>query len=635
MPSDPTLLGTVQDVAGSTISVALDKSTTSGLLFVAGHPYHVAQVGSFVRIPLGFTDLVGIVTQAGAGAVPERIAEANPFGRMWLTAQLVGEGTQGQPFSRGISLLPSIGDPAHVMTEADLQVVYGQSSSLKRVRIGRVASASSIPALLDINSLVTRHSAVVGMTGAGKSTTVVRILEGLTEANRYPSARVLIFDIHGEYASALRGQAQTFRVNGGGSTAKPLEVPYWALSFDELVPVTFGHLPDDGALGGVRDEIVRLKREALAAYPLPGVDPGQVTVDTPVPFSIHQLWYILHRLVNATHLTAGANQTPQTEALLLDDDENPIDPGDPTRVVPPRYQAATQASGERKVYLSSSALNIRRQVDALASRLRDRRYNFLFRPGPWTPEPDGRVECDLDAFLEAWLGSERTVSILDLSGVPTAILNDLVGALTRVVYDALFWSRRLSEGGRERPLLLVYEEAHAYLGGGQTHAVKSAVQRVVKEGRKYGIGAMVVSQRPAEVDATILSQCGTIVALRLANAQDRGHIVSAAADNLAGVLSMLPVLRTGEAIVVGEAVPLPMRALIDLPKHQPESTDPEVVGEAQPGGWDRLMEPSDYADVTSRWRTQDSRSSRLVHDTDETPFVGDDEKECSDGSDTS
>ena len=154
---------------------------------------------------------------------------------MWLTVQLVGEGSYGRRFSRGISLLPSIGDSVHIMTEADLETVYGQVASLSHVRIGSVASASSIPALLDINSLVTRHSAVVGTTGAGKSTTVVRILEGLTDASRYPSARVLVFDLHGEYASALQDQAQTFRVEGDGSLAKPLNVPYWALSFEELV----------------------------------------------------------------------------------------------------------------------------------------------------------------------------------------------------------------------------------------------------------------------------------------------------------------------------------------------------------------------------------------------------------------
>ncbi|MCY4458114.1 MAG: ATP-binding protein [Acidimicrobiaceae bacterium] len=185
------------------------------------------------------------------------------------------------------------------------------------------------------------------------------------------------------------------------------------------------------------------------------------------------------------------------------------------------------------------------------------------------------------------------------------------------MYDALQWSRKLSEGGRERPLLFVFEEAHTYLGGtqAQPQPVQTAVQRVVKEGRKYGVGAMVVSQRPSEVDSTILSQCGTIIALRLSNARDQGHVTSAAADNLAGLLSLLPVLRNGEAIIVGEAVPLPMRALVELPRYRPESTDPSVVGDAQPGGWDRKQEESaDYEDVVIRWRSQDASSKRTVAD---------------------
>jgi len=612
---DPSLLGVVQDVSGATVSVALDELTRSGLLFVEGQPYHVAQVGGFVRIPHGFTDLVGIVSEAGAGAVPERLVESNPFGRMWLTVQLVGEGSRGRVFSRGISLLPSVGDQVHIMTESDLAVVYGQTDSPSRVRIGKVASASSIPALLDIDALVARHSAVVGTTGAGKSTTVVRILEGLTDSGRYPSARVLVFDIHGEYGSSLREQARTFRVEADGRTAAPLYVPYWALSFEELLPLTFGQLPDDSSLGAVRDEIVRLKRDALKSYPRDGVDLEDITVDTPVPFSIHQLWFNLHRLVNATHTVGPTQQTIETEALQRNPDDSPVESGDPINVIPPLYVGATQAAGVDKVYLSGSALNVRRQVDALASRLRDRRLDFLFRPGPWAPALDGGVELDLDRFLLNWLGGEHTVSILDLSGVPTTVLTDLVGSLTRVIYDALFWARYLSEGGRERPLLFVFEEAHAYLGQSRSHSVKTAVQRVVKEGRKYGIGAMIVSQRPSEVDATILSQCGTVVAMRLANSADRGHVVSAVADNLAGVLSMLPILRTGEAIVVGEAVPLPMRVMIDLPQYLPESTDPPVVGMDAPGGWDRNREPSDYGDVVSRWRSQDPRSARLVGNT--------------------
>lgn len=627
MPPDPRLLGVVQDVSGSTISVSLQDATQSGLTFVDGHPYHVSQVGSFVRIPLGLTDLVGIVSHAGAAPVTNDIPEEFSLGRMWLTVQLVGEGAFGRTFTRGVSLLPSIGDSVYIMTEANLEAVYGQAASRSHVSIGRVASASSIPALLDINSLVTRHSAIVGTTGSGKSTTVVRILESMTDRKRYPSARVLVFDLHGEYASALQDQAQTFRVQGEESGAMALNIPYWALSFEELIPLTFGQLPDDASRGHVRDEIVRLKREALERFPREGVDPSQVTVDTPIPFSVHELWFILHRLLNATHTLAGANQSQETEALLLGEDGKALELGDPMRVVPPRYRSATQAAGQQKVFLSSSTVTIRRQLDALASRLRDRRYDFLFRPGTWTAEPGGKVDSDLANFLMDWLGDEHTVSILDLSGVPTEVLTDVIGALTRLIYDALFWSRQLSEGGRERPLLMVFEEAHAYLGKEQDHAVKVAVQRVVKEGRKYGVGAMVVSQRPSEVDATILSQCGTVIALRLANAKDRGHVISVVADNLGGVLSLLPILRTGEAIVVGEAVPIPMRVLVDRPRYLPESKDPQVAESGLPGGWDRNREPADYNDVVARWRSQDISSARIVRHVVEAAHVSIGEEE--------
>ena len=617
---DPTYLGTVQDVEGATASVRLDPDTISGLVFVAGQAYRVGQVGSFVRIPMGYTDLIGVVSQVGAGAVPTLHAEADPFGYRWMRVQLIGEGHADQPFSRGLSQLPSIGDSAHIVTEADLSRVYGRRDSARHVAIGRIAAAEAIPALLDINKIVTRHSAVVGTTGSGKSTTVARIALALSDGTRYPSARIVLFDVHGEYSSALADRAQTFRIaTGPNPGGQSLCVPYWALKFDELIPLTFGALPDDAGRGAVRDEIVRLKRATLERYPRPGIDPVDVTVDTPIPFSVHQLWFDFHRQLNATHTALGTAQTRSTEALQLGGDANPVQSGDAMAVVPPRYREQSQAAQQDKIYLSGSTLNIRRQVDAMASRLRDRRFDFLFRPGRWLPALDGKVDADLDGFLAEWIGGPRSVCILDLSGAPTEILAELVGALTRVLYDALFWARHLSEGGRERPLLFVFEEAHAYLSGSTGSTAAQAVQRVVKEGRKYGIGAMIVSQRPAEIDQTILSQCGTIIAMRLANATDRGHVLGAVTDNLTGLLAMLPILRTGEAIIVGEAVPLPMRALVDLPNRLPDSADPSVVDDLRPGGWNRGREPSDYTDVVSTWRRQDPRSRRLIaHEDDDT-----------------
>jgi uncharacterized protein len=235
------------------------------------------------------------------------------------------------------------------------------------------------------------------------------------------------------------------------------------------------------------------------------------------------------------------------------------------------------------------------------------------------PDGDGKTDEDLDTLLTSWLGDVKPISILDLSGVPPSIQSELVGSLLRIVYDALFWSRNIPEGGRERPLLIVLEEAHAYLGIDKKQMAAIAVRRIAKEGRKYGIGIMLVSQRPAEIDSTILSQCGTLFAMRLSNSTDRAQIQGAASDNLEGLFAMLPVLRTGEAIIVGEAVNLPVRTLIDRPsfKRRPDSADPKVVvpgseadGYESPGGWNQKRDPSDYAEAVELWRAQDARSTR-------------------------
>ena len=151
-------------------------------------------------------------------------------------------------------------------------------------------------------------------------------------------------------------------------------------------------------------------------------------------------------------------------------------------------------------------MDLGRQVDALGSRLRDPRFDFLFRPGPlYFPSPEGEIVEDLDTLLASWLGDDRPITILDLSGTPLAVQPDLVGSLLRILYDALFWARNIPEGGRERPLLIVLEEAHTYLESNSRQSATRAVRRIAKEGRKYGIGMMLVSQRPSEIDDTILS----------------------------------------------------------------------------------------------------------------------------------
>lgn len=606
---DPTLLGRVESATGSSITVGLDPETLSGLVYIEGQGHRVGQVGSFVRIPQGFASLFGLVTQAGVAAAPTELLAAEQ-GRRWLTVEIVGEGRAGEPFSRGVYRYPAIGDEVHLVTEEDLAIIYGSASSREHVEVGNLSSARSIPARVDLNKLVTRHCAVVGATGSGKSTAVAGLVAKLSDSTRFPAARIIMLDIHGEYAPAFSGVGKVFRVNPDTSRGElPLFIPYWALNFDELLPLTLGDL-DDNARGRVIDWVSSAKQKIAQSGDYPNLDPSWVSVDTALPFSLKKLWYEFRWEIDATY-PRGQDQTR--------DNAKVEDLGDPAALTPARF---TPYDGQNAVQ-SRSTLSIRKQLDFLASRMRDPRFRFLFSPGDWSPEISGKVSADLDSLLAAWLGDgtsdSRPVSILDLSGVPASVLTDLVGALLRLLFDALFWGRQLAEGGRERPLLIVMEEAHIYLNDSASPA-SSAVRRIVKEGRKYGIGAMIVSQRSSEIDPTILSQCGTVFALRMGNQQDRAQVASVTTDSLKGLLDLLPTLRTGEAIIVGEAVRLPTRAMIQaLPEgRRPSSDDPRIVerefapGESGPAGWDRRLEQSDYSDLVLTWRKQDPTPARSV-----------------------
>lgn len=294
--------------------------------------------------------------------------------------------------------------------------------------------------------------------------------------------------------------------------------------------------------------------------------------------------------------------------------------GNPITASPPIFKKinTNKANGDRVQHPIETPLNNSQQLHSLGSKLRIPRYDFIFKPGEWSPKVDGQTDKDLDSLIKDWIGSDKPITILDLSGVPIAILNTIIGVLLRIVYDGLFWARNLSQGGKERPLLLVMEEAHNYLNF--EGSALSIVQKIVKEGRKYGIGTMIVSQRPSEINSTILSQCGTFFALRLSNSTDRSHITSAISDNLEGLTSMLPILKTGEAIILGESVKLPMRTIIKAPPKdkRPDSQDPIIFDEVDtkesllPGGWGNMMEKNpNYEEFIETWRAQNPKINKI------------------------
>lgn len=603
-----TELGVVADVNGASVTVKLYKSTASGLSFVQGQAYRVGQIGGFVRIPLGYVDLYGIVSSVGASAVPERLSESGEDNR-WMVIQLVGDGSSRDGFQRGISQHPTVGDVVHLVTENDLRVVYGRSHGAAHVRIGHLSGAESIPALVDINKVVSRHSIVVGTTGSGKSTTVASLLATLSHESSYPSARIVLVDIHGEYSKALQERAEVFSVSPTGSQ-KRLEIPYWALSFDELCSATFGALDDSKNRAMMVDKVVQMKKAAPHG-PKFFLSDDQITADTPAPFSIHKLWMDLHVEAYATHAVKSGEMQSDSNIAYVNAQGVP-EKGDCMSGRAPVFRPVkdVKEDPDKVRYRQSPYSGLSKSIDALGSRIRDSRMDFLLRPGKYMPNADGETEADLDELLASWLGHSKPITVLDLSGVPVGIQSELVGGLLRLVYDAMFWARNQPEGGRERPVLFVLEEAHAYLNGGSATA---AVKRIAKEGRKYGVSMMLVTQRPSEIDPTVVSQCGTIFALRLTNSLDRSAVSNAASDNLRELMGMLPVLRTGEAIVVGEAVNLPMRATIAQPplKHRPDSSDPvvavEVLEEGPLGnsGWNRERVPDRYDLVLRAWRNQE------------------------------
>jgi hypothetical protein len=587
----PTLLGHVGAVAGASISVRQFEGVASGISIIGGRSYRVGQVGSFVRIPQGYHDLYGVVSEAGANATPETLKDIAARGERWMTVQLVGEIIEAT-FERGISQYPTINDEVHLVTEDDLAKIYGTTDS-GQIVIGRLAGAESIPVRLDLERLVTRHSAVLGSTGSGKSTTVaslLRAIAGETGAKpEFPSTRILLLDIHGEYATALKSVAEVFRVTPLEGES-PLFVPFWAIETGELLSFLMGRL-EDKAFTAILDKIFAAKLKMAKNGTFDGIDVNSLTAETPLPFSLKQLWL---ELIDP-EVKTWADQARTKPALEAE--------GDPENLIPPKYQPAGAGSSLPLINMFG-VLSIRRQLEQMRSRLLDRQYDFMLHPGEWEPTLAGNAKNDLPNLLESWLGHDKAITVLDLSGIPSIVLLRLIGGILNIIYAALFWGREMPEGGRERPLLIVMEEAHRYLGKESDGPARSMVQRIVKEGRKFGVGAMIVSQRPSEIDETILSQCGTFVALRLSNSTDRAKVQAALPDSLAGLIDSLPVLRTGEAIITGEAAKLPIRCRVNLPpeNERPSSEDPKVAK-----AWAKERANEDYVRLSAAWRSQNPK----------------------------
>ncbi|MBA5268823.1 ATP-binding protein [Enterococcus hirae] len=553
MKYEDRLLGEVIRADSNVIEILMTETIPSSSPIIFGKVYRVGQIGALVKIPIGNIIIYGSVNSISNQA--SKSDEIDIHGRRFLTIDLIGEKIGNKPFEKGVGIYPTIGEKVYLVTDKDLFDIYGGEEKTG-FKIGTHSSSSNLPIMLDTHKFVLRHSAILGSTGSGKSNTTVGILKSIIKS--YPNSRTILIDPHGEYSSAFP-DAHVVRV---GDQKQPLYVPYWLMNFEELAYFLVGAKSSDDArpeYRRLREKIVEMKK----SWRFLGQDKNEITADSPVPFDVRELWYFMNYLVNATYDESALDKQIPTEAKVTEK-------GDSEVLEPAIFESYSIGAGAP--YKSKDQVFYAYEKN-IFTRLKDTRYDFMFHPGEYK---DGSK--DISNLLVEWLGNTERLTIFDLSNVPFEVLDITVGLITRVIYESMFWGRYEQNTGKNRPLLMVYEEAHSYLSDKDNSIyAKKAVERIFKEGRKFGVGSMVISQRPSELSETILSQVGTFIALRLTNSSDQGIVNSLAPDNMNTIIKLLPSLRIGEAIVIGEAIKIPTRVRIAEEFPRAASDDPELV----------------------------------------------------------
>jgi DNA helicase HerA-like ATPase len=575
---EPTRIGRVRHVLGATVTVALDPDLAGVAPIYRGRLQAVGQIGSLVRIPQGMVDLVASVSLVAiaelAGAQPP--TDLIQSGERWLQVQLLGEIDRGSDrFERGVGSYPGLDDAVHFATPDDLSAIF-PAPSKTHLRLGRLAAADEVAVCLDATRLVTRHAAVVGSTGAGKTSAVASLLQAFVRGG-WTASNIVVIDPHGEYAGALGESAAVRSVLGEGEAQ--LRIPFWALPADEILRIFAGSTGGGATQSRFNELVVEQRRAFAEAAEWLTIDPSAVTSDSPIPFDLAPVWYRLDYDNRATYqqksdLSTVCEVTPGSATTLTGAEFEP-------------YGPASQPPQKGPLHGVYGAI-----PELLRLGLLDPRLRFLLElPG----DPNG--DDPLIGAVQEWLGMDRPVSVLDFSGVPAEAADVAIGVVLDLLFEVAVRTPRGETGiGRPSPVLIALEEAHRYLGESANPKPRAAANRIAREGRKYGVGLLLITQRPSELPETALAQCGTLIALRLSNSTDQGRIRAALPDVVTGLASVLPSLRTGEAVASGEALVLPVRMLIDRPDPEPLAEDPTL------SSWRREPVLPDVAAALAAWR---------------------------------
>jgi len=470
------------------------------------------------------------------------------------------EGERTDVFTRSVMSVPNIDAPCYPIEGKELEAFMGVISSVSihenALNIGNYTLDEKAETYLDGNKFFQRHAALLGSTGSGKSWTVASILE---KASKLPSANIILFDLHGEYSTLE--YAKHIKVAGPNdleSTSDDiLFLPYWLLNFEEMQEM-FIDRSEFSAHNQVmvfQDAVSGSKKRSLEKYEKKEILKS-FTIDSPVPFSLDEVIQEIKDLNE--EMVQGARGLKQG-----------------------------------KFFGQFSRLIVR-----LNSRITDKRYGFIFQAHQkyHAYEALHTIARNLLGFKDEGKG----VKVIDFSEVPSDILPVIVGLVARIIYQTQFWM----DAEKRHPIAFVCDEAHRYLPREQNvnPFEKRALinfERIAKEGRKYGVALLIVSQRPSEISTTILTQCNNFIALRLTNSNDQAVVKRLMPDSLGALMDILPMLDVGEGVVVGDAVLLPTRVKLHEPTYKPTSATIDFWDE-----WNKEDAQSDIIKAVENMRRQ-------------------------------
>ena len=517
-------------------------------------PLLIGQPGTFISVSIPNGSLLSIVAdiQMKEGKITasenKEAAENQMFPlnnpSRYISVIPIGTIDSSGNFERGADVLPTVNSDAFAVLPDTINKVY-ESFAEGVFSIGNLSLLPSQEAKINLDSFLSRHAAILGQTGGGKSWTVASILQ---EISKFPKSTVVLLDLHGEYKNAFNKDVDYIDVS-------ELEFPYWLMNSEEII-----ELMVDRAENAAPNQIAKFKellqaaKESHAENLSLGIP--KITIDTPVYFDFQGLINEFRRL--DTEMVTGSSG----------------------RLV--------------KGPLNGQFTRLLMRID---SRLNDKRYDLIFNPKQYN------TSASMEVLFKKLLGEDENpqkIVAFDLSSIPFDVRNSVISLMLRCLFDFSYWYRKVN--GVSYPVSVFCDEAHIYLNDKDPSTTSSrlSAERISKEGRKYGISLTVISQRPREVSSTILSQCNSFLCLRISNPDDQSYVKSLLPDSMRGIVSMFSSLRRGESILLGDSVIMPTRIKIRKPNPTPNSEDISFYKE-----WSKKHEPVDINRVLDAWRKQD------------------------------